>query len=257
MKRFLWVLLSLMVLSGCAAEEAPRVELQVVVDGSRVVPTKTDLGYTVALSEARMVLGDVLFTVRGEAHASHKKSVGDWLIAPAYAHPGHYQGGEVSGEMPGRFVVDFLEGDGAVMGTATLLTGNYESANFTFGHGDGDDFLLGITAVLAGVATRDSDGKTFQFVAQIESPKGRELVGAPFELKVTEQTSNKVGFRLTPTDLYGKKSLFDGINFAELADGEELITFSASNENEAIRENYFRIRRTFQTHDHFEFVSLN
>ncbi len=257
MKRILWVAVALVFWSGCAAEEAPRIELQVVVDGSRVVPTKTDLGYTVELSDARMVLNDVLFTVRGEAHASRGKSLRDWLIAPANAHPGHYQGGEISGEMPGRFVVDFLAGDGAAMGTATLLTGSYESANFTFGHGDADDGLMGKTAVLAGVATRDSDGKTFTFAAQIDSPKGRDLVGAPFNMNVTAQTSGKVGFRLTPTDPYGNKSLFDGIDFAALADGDDLITFSESEDNEEIRENYFRLRRTFQTHDHFEFVSLN
>ncbi len=256
MRRLLWVAVAVVVLSGCAAEEAPRIEMQVVVDGSRVLPTKTDLGYTVALSDARMVLNDVLFTVRGEAHASHKKSLKDWLIAPVYAHPGHYQGGEISGEMPGRFVVDWLADDGAVMGTATLLTGDYESANFTFGHGDAGD-LLGKTAVLAGVATRDSDGKTFQFVAEIVSPKGRDLVGAPFDLKVTEQTVGKVGFRLTTADPFEDKSLFDGISFADLANDGELISFSESTDNENVLEAYYRLRRTFQTHDHFELVSLN
>lgn len=261
-RSILWILaLTTLILTGCEAEEAPRIELPIVADGSLVAPTTTDLGYVVELSEARMVLSNVLFTVRGEAHAARRLS--DWLIAPAYAHPGHFHGGEISGEMPGRFVVDWIQGHGQPLGTATLLAGNYESANFTFAYGTPDDglpandALLEHTAILRGVAKRIDDGQETAFVALIQANKGRDLIGAPFEIEISGQTQSQLGFRLATTDPYEGDSLFDGIDFAELAQGKELITFSESNDQEEVRTAYFRLRRTFQTHDHFEFVAFD
>ncbi|MEL6183359.1 MAG: hypothetical protein AAFU79_01960, partial [Myxococcota bacterium] len=47
--------------------EAPRVELPVIVDSSGVVPVTTDLGYSVEVTEARVAISDLVFTVAGEA----------------------------------------------------------------------------------------------------------------------------------------------------------------------------------------------
>src|SRR5690606_34659199 len=118
-------------------------------------------------------------------------------LPTAHAHPGHHQDGDVTGELRGRHVLDWIDGADAVVGHATLLAGAYKAANFTFERGtaaDGledTDALLGHTAVLRGRASRDDE--TFDFVARIVSPIGRTLVGAPFDLGVLATTDARLG----------------------------------------------------------------
>src|SRR5690606_10471065 len=156
-----------------APHEAPRVERPLVVDGSQVVEFETDLGFVVQLTDARLAMLVVQMTTQGELHtASVLPSLGQLLVPPAYAHPGHYEGGEVIGEAPGRFLVDWIAGDGAELGTATLIASEYTAANFTFARADAEDGLdegdpwIGHTAILAGVAQKDDEEFSFVFALE-------------------------------------------------------------------------------------------
>src|SRR6478735_7939545 len=92
--------LALFLLVGCQpAQEAPRLELPLVVDESGIETTTNDLGFDITLSEARMAVRDFQFTTAGELHtASLSQKLWSFLIPAALAHPGHYEGGEVIGE---------------------------------------------------------------------------------------------------------------------------------------------------------------
>lgn len=244
------------------AEEAPRVSLPVVVD-SRGLPTVTnDRGYGVTLTEARTAIENIEFTVAGEAHTtSFWRRVSDFLLPKAVAHPGHFQGGEVTGELRGRFVLGWVPATGKTLGTATLLGGTYTSANFTFTRAatsDGltaDDPLVGHTAILRGKATKGT--RTIDFTAIIDSPEGRQLIGVPFETVVTAETRNRLGVRLEPRDPLEGDTLFDGVDFAALdPDGDGQVDIAEGATEPAVADAYNLLRRTFQTHDQFEIIAL-
>ena len=254
MRRVLW----LVVLCSCGEpSEAPRVELPVFVDDTGAVAVTTDLGYTVELTTARMAFADLELTVAGEVHTALWRRAADWLLPVAHAHPGHVQGGEVTGELPGRFVVDWIDGAGTELGTATLIAGAYEGANFTFvraGSEDGVDAgdpLLGHTARLAGTAT--SATSEIEFVATIDSPEDRELIGAPFAHRVAEGAHERLGVRLVTVDPLEADTLFDGIDFAALdTDADGAIEIDELSVEPAVVDAANLLRRTFQTHDHFD-----
>lgn len=252
---------------GCAPSEAPRVELSVVVDGSGLASATTDLGWTIEFEQARLAIADLEFTTAGEVHEAREPSSGAWLLGLllplAHAHPGHSQGGEIIGELPGEFVLDFIAGDGAEIGMATLIVGEYTAANFRFRRANADeleplDLLIDHTAILAGTASKD--GQVIAFSVAIDSPIDRELVGALFEYTVEDDPAVVLGVRLLATDPIEGDHLFDGIDFAALdvADGStddvvalidpELDPAQAS----ALTEAYNEIRRDFQTHDLFD-----
>lgn len=242
-------------------EEATRVTLEVATESSGIVPVTTNLGYVVALTEARAAVENFEFSVAGEVHtASLWRRVSNLLIPNAFAHPGHFQGGDVTGELRGRFLLSWLPEAPAPLGTATLLTGIYKSANFTFrraGAEDGlapNDALLGHTALLRGRATKGS--ASIAFVALLDSPPNRELEGAPFEpvdLDVKKDTRARLGVRLSTRDPLEGDTLFDGIDFASLdADGDGQVVLEESSSQASVVEATNQLRRTFQTHDHFD-----
>ena len=253
------LLLSALALHACGGpEEAPRVELPVVVDPSGIEPVTNDLEYEITLTEARVMVENLAFTIAGEAHtASLWRRVSDFLVPSAYAHPGHFQGGDVTGELRGRFQLNWLGGSASELGNATLLVGMYESANFTFIHAtedDGvatDDALLGHTAVLQGTATKDA--VTTEFTVVIDSPEGRELIGAPFEFEVKETATEQLGVRLLTRDPLEGDTLFDGIDFSALdEDADGTLAIGPDATSPAVVDAYNLLRRTFQTHDHFD-----
>jgi hypothetical protein len=247
---------------GCSGpEEAARVDLAVVAESSGVVPVETDLGYMVQLEHARVLVVNLEFNIAGEAHVSLLRRLSDFLVPRANAHPGHFQGGDVTGELRGRFVLEWAPGRAPQpIGTATLLVGAYESADFTFGHAAiadglaGDDPLLGHTAVLTGTASRQ--GATWTFDVVLDAPEGRRLTGAPFRHAVTESSREALGLRLLTQDPLEGDSLFDGLDFGALdadADGHVAIGPGSTEEG---TDAYDQIRRTFQTHDHFDVQAL-
>lgn len=243
-------------LACSAAREAERVSLPVVVDNSGMTPVQTDLGYDVTLRQARLVVDDLEFTVAGEEHASIWRGLGELVIPSAHAHPGHYQGGDVTGELPGHFILDLIAGNPALLGMAELLVGTYRASNFTFGHAtaeDGlpdDDPLLGHTAHLVGVASRD--GASFPFEIAIEAPADRQLVGAPFQMAIEASSQVTLAFELMTLDPAEGDTLFDGIDFAALPLSEGVVSLAAASADGGVVDAYENLRRKLFTHEHFQ-----
>jgi hypothetical protein len=237
------------------AKEADRVELRVATDGAALTLVTTDLGYEVELSSARMAARDLKFTIAGEVHASLGRWLANLLIPAAHAHPGHFQGGEITGELRGSFILRFTPGEVHELGSATLLVGTYKAADVTLARADNTqvdagDPLLGHTAALRGVATRE--GTRHEFEVLLDSPEGRELVGIPFEQRISLDTRDALMLRLSPLDPLEMDTLFDGVDFAALdADGDGSIQITPDVSDEATVAAYNTIRRAFQTHDHF------
>ena len=245
--------------AGCSgAEEAARLSLPVVVDGAGMTPVHTDQGYEVTLTEARLVVDDLQFSIAGEAHAgSFWRRSWDLVVPRAHAHPGHYEGGDVTGELRGHFVLELRPEATALLGMAELIVGVYRSANFTFGKAsrqDGlseDDPLLGHTALLVGVAARD--GQRFPFSVALDAPESRQLVGAPFEVELTKDSRSRLELELLTLDPVEGDTLFDGIDFAALPlDARGQMSLDATNGAPAMIDAYNTLRGAFMTHDHFQ-----
>ena len=231
------------------SQEAVRVQLEVELDASTVDDSTNDLGWTVTLTAAKIAVKDLQFTIQGEMHDATAWLEG-WLIRRAWAHPGHYAGGDVTGELVGEFVLDWVGHDGMALGTGDLLTGDYNGINFTFrtaGEGDGlagDDPLSGHTAYFAGVARKG--GEEVAFTAALDVNAGTQMVGAPFELSVDADTKVKIGIQLEATDPVEDKSLFDGLDFMALDDdGDGTVAIAPGDEAHNI------FVRTIQSHVHY------
>jgi len=231
------------------SQEAVHVQLGVVIDGSAVVDSTNDLGWTVTLTGARIAVQDLEFTVQGEMHEATAWLEG-WLIGRAWAHPGHYSGGVVTGELVGEFILDWVGNDGMELGAADLLAGDYNGINFTFrsaSAGDGlagEDPMIGHTAYFAGVARKG--GEEVAFTAALDVNAGTQMVGAPFELAVEAGTMATIGIALEATDPVEGKSLFDGLDFAALdEDGDGLVAIEPGDEAHNI------FVRTIQSHVHY------
>lgn len=237
------------------SQEAKHVNLQVVTDGDGLAAVTTDLGYEVELMSASLAADNLKFTIAGEAHASFWRKVSDALVPAAHAHPGHYQGGEVTGELPGHFILRFAPGETEAVATATLLVGTYRALNLTLAHASADDVdagdpIVDHSAVLTGTAAKD--GVTIDFQVIIDSPSARDLVGIPFDAEITEFGNPTLALRLSARDELENDTLFDGLDFAALhhdADGTVVIQPAASDAVDVAA--YNTIRRAFQTHDHF------
>ena len=263
---------------ACGPSEAPRVELPVLIDGSELGPATNDLGWTVELTQARMVIEELRFTTAGEVHEgrgagegaqllSHLSAqLGSLLLPRAWAHPGHFQDGEIIGELAGRYAIDFATEDGRELGRATLIAGDYAALAFGLGRGDAqlglesDDPLLGHSALLRGVASGEREGQPFEleFEFVVDSPLDREITGIPFDASVDEGTQGAIGLRLYGVDPIEGDTLFAGIDFAALADfateGEPLRIADPDTveQDPLLDETYYALRRELQAHDLFE-----
>lgn len=261
----LLLLAGLVSVSACMEpREAPSVDLEVMVDRSGIVPGKNDRGYEIRLQKARVVVKNIAFAVGGQEHgaaapAEAQASLMHWIFPRAYAHPGHFEGGEVTGELSGRFVLDWLSSSGTPqeVGTAHLLHGRYTSANFVLGRGGQEDQLrpedplYGHTAVIEGEARKGGD--TVKFVAIIDSPQEREVLGIPFELEVNEKTTAPLGFRLHTLGVIEQDSMFDGVDFSSLElDAQGVARIYAGTQDTESRRAYTLIRRSFQTQEQFD-----
>ncbi|WP_096332863.1 hypothetical protein [Nannocystis exedens] len=206
--------------AACApSQEAARVELPVVVDGSRLVDAPTDLGWTIHLDSARIAAGDLEFTIQGEMHALAR--LWDLLVPSAVAHPGHYAGGDVTGALPGSFVLDWIAGDGVELGRAELLVGDYHGCNIALRRADelqAEDPLAGHTAHFAGTASKG--GLNVAFTAVLDLDVGAAVIGAPFDLAIDEGSNEPLGVQLRLRDDTSGAALFDGVDFAALDPGD-------------------------------------
>ncbi|MBV1856978.1 MAG: hypothetical protein KUG77_01110 [Nannocystaceae bacterium] len=230
---------------------APRVDLDVVVQATEVSFSIVDT--EIELTEVRMALETVEFTSEGEMHARAGllPTLHDIVVPTAFAHPGHSAGGEVVGELAGRYVVDFLD-SGSTVGTATLLGAEYSGANFTFSvaeASDGlpaDDPLIGHTALLAGTATH---GQTeVEFVVYVDQDEGRSIIGLPLSFMATESSTEKLALRFDAVDAIEGDTIFADVDIVSLdEDADGFVEISADENAEA----WANVRRNLQVHDHY------
>ena len=236
-----------LLVAGCSGKEAVEVELPVLVSSERIERAENDLGWTITVSSLRAAIRDVQFTIEGEEHEAGVAA--RQLAPPPPPHPGHSAGGDVTGELPGDWLIDWMD-DGAVIGTGTLLTGDYQGANFTFrraGEADGlaeGDPLLGHTFHLVGRAEKDGEAIDFDVVLDVD--EDTELVGAPFDLEVTEETTAGIGLEIATIDPFEDDTLFDGLDCAALDDdGDGAIAIRPGDAA------HNRLRRLLQAHDYY------
>jgi hypothetical protein len=243
--------------AGCGAgSEVAEVEMPVEVSAAGMTPALTDLGYTVTVTGVRAALADLAFTVPGDGLVTTASQA---LLgpgqAPGYGHPGHSSGGEITGELPGEHMIDWMA-DGATLGTATLLEGEYAGVNFRFRRahaGDGleaGDPLLDHSFHITGTARRD--GADIAFDAVLDIDEGYELVGAPFDHSVEAGDPAQLRFELQTSESFSGsgKTLFDGIDFTTLdqdGDGQVAIRPGAEAHN--------KLRRTVQSHDYYVVIA--
>jgi hypothetical protein len=239
---------------GCGdSAEAQHVSVPVKVSAVGVTQVTSDLGYVIDLDACRVAVRDLEFTTAGEAHGVETSSLlRSWLLPTAMAHPGHYAGGAIVGELNGRFIIDWKNASPASLGDATLLDGQgYTGLNLYFTTAkveDGlaaDDALISHTAEFVGRATSPS-GQVIAFSALIDQDSGRHIVGAPFEAQVTASDPKSAQLQLLIHDPITDQTLFDGIDFAALdTDSDGKLTFDLDSEP------YNRLRRAMQSHDFF------
>lgn len=241
-------------LAACApSQEAAHVHLDVALDDAKLAASTNDQGWIVELTGARIAVSDVQFTILGEMHGA-TAWLPSWLLGRAWAHPGHYAGGDVTGELTGDFILDWVAHAGTTLGRADLLTGVYHGVNFTFraaAASDGlaaDDPLLGHAAHLVGVARKDD--LEVAFTAVLDVDPGVLLVGAPFDLEVTRDDQATVALQFLPTDPVEEASLFDGLDFDALDDdGDGEVTIAPGDAAHNI------LRRLLQSHAHYAAVA--
>jgi hypothetical protein len=242
-----WLLVAL-----CACTEAaepPQLTLPVHTDPSTLVPVTTDLGWTVTLDHVELALRDLAFTVAGEVHTG--ATWREWLAPRALAHPGHFEGGTVTGELAGAWRL-LLHQDQA-LGDATLLAGDYTAVDFTFDQVPGlvpNDPTTPATLHLRGTAARD--GASVPFVAVVVAPQGRRLVGAPFEARIRPDTAGTILFRFEPRDPFDGDTAFDGVDFGALApDPDGVLRLLPGGPHP---DAWNTLRRHLLTHDHYRLL---
>ena len=233
-----------LVLLGCdGSQPAITVELPVATSAAAPASATTDLGYQVELAQLRVAISGLQFTTAGEAHAVAR-------VAGPRPHPGHSAGGDVTGELPGDFILTWNGQPQPDLGVGTLIVGTYRGANFTLRAtttSDGlvaDDPLLGHTFHLTATITKDGTTRGLDAVLDVEPDSG--VIGAVFEHEVTETSTTPLELRFFPTDPYEADTAFDGIDFFALpvtADGVIEIRPGDPAHN--------FLRRTIQSHDHY------
>jgi hypothetical protein len=229
---------------GCGTtEEAATVQLPVTTTSAPLAPATTDLGYRIQIDRMRVAVTAIQFTVEGEAHAP---------VAPpgTVLHPGHSAGGEVTGELPGDYILTWSGQPQPALGQGTLLTGVYFGANFVFRSADARDGLpagdplAGHAFHITGTITKDATAMPFDAVLDVEP--GARVVGAVFEDRVTEASTETLAISFFATDPNEQDTAFDGVDFFTLP-----TTPAGTLEIRPGSTAHNIIRRAIQTHDHY------
>lgn len=247
MRRWFAGLAAAVYCAGCGGEsvEARPVEVPVRL-GEAPGAVVTDLGYTVRLTAARQVIGPLVFTRGGEAHAGWL----GWLVGAARAHPGHAAGGEARGELAGRFVVDWFDG-GASLGTASILPGRLDGLDFALGTASEGEVAAGDP--LAGsnlyLEAEVSEGdRRWRLALAVSQDAGKQVTGVVCAAEIAAGAALVLALRVA--DPFEGDTVFDGIDFAAAdADGDGWIR------PDAVDSLSNRVRRAMQTHDHYEVVA--
>lgn len=212
---------------------------------------ETDLGWRIEFTAFEIAIRDIEFTIQGETHTRRHRWQ-DLFIKTAYAHPGHYAGGEVTGELRGDFLIDPLGEETDALGEAQLLLGDYNGMNFTFRKATVNDGLAETsalnnhTAFMKGTATYGSE--TVPFTAIVDVEDNTQMVGGIFDLVVKSETDALLALKIVSKDDVENKHLFDGIDFKMLGkevDGSVRIQPGDEAHNRLrkalIRHNFYRM----------------
>jgi len=237
------IALALIVTACTSTEEAVRVDLPVSTAGTSFAAAATDLGYDVVVERMEIAVSGIQFTIEGEQHTD---------LAPpgTIAHPGHSAGGEVTGELPGDFVLRWTGQTQPSLGMATMIVGYYLGANFSFraatsADAPAGDPLIGHAIHLAGTVTKAGVSKPFDALLDVEPDTN--VFGAVFEHEVTEASAETLGFVFFPTDPSEHDTPFDGVDFFTTFPGVGIEIRPGSATHNIIR-------RAIQTHDHYGVV---
>jgi len=244
----------ILTLTGCGdeAKEANKVILPVVSDGSGMSAFKTAQGYDVEIQLLKIAVQDFEFTIKGETHTGMLEKLERIIFPKAYAHPGHLAGGEVTGELPGNFILEPTHGEDVSLGDGTLLEGEYHGMNFTFrkasaeDKSDAQDPIQGHTIHVKGISMKGD--VRLNFDALIDIDENTKMVGAPFTLNLTAKDSDWVlEVKVLPMDPSTEgDTLFDGIDFESLDDDHDgNIQILPGSDAHNI------LKRRFQVHDHY------
>lgn len=243
---------------ACSApQEAQQVELVVETDATELRRVSTNLGYSVELTEARITVRDLTFALGGDLLSRNSlHHAYDWLVPSALAHPGHFEGGDVTGQLPERLLLDYLPGQDKALGTATLLVGDYRSANLIFCRATSsdleqkDDPLLGHTAIFRGTARKDDS--TLEFEALVAIEEGTALVGMLFEARIDGSSAQRLRVQLLTLDEVEGDTLFDDIDFALLDDNHDgHLTIAPAKATDTESDAHSTLKNALLVHDHY------
>lgn len=140
-------------------------------------------------------------------------------VSVAHAHPGHYQAGNVLGEMLEPASLDLLAGP-SVLADADGVSGTYRSAQWAFAATPAGAFsgeLDGHVVVLEGTATKDGE-QTRSFRAAVDfgelaaSSNDGQVVGCVFE-QVRVESDGEVTVKVRPAPW------FNLVDFSQIEPG--------------------------------------
>ena len=200
-----------------AGDEPEQLTLTVTGSNTGIKDCVNDLGWHVAVNRFEVSFQNLEFTIEGDTHAGLLKRISDVVVPVAQAHPGHLAGGEVTGELPGSFVVDFASPHPTVLGAGTFLEGQYNGMNLYFttaikgADGSTADPVVGHTAYIEGVAQKDTTRIPFHITLDIED--NLQMIGGVMDLTVTADTVTAPDIALQTIDPFENDTLFDGVDF--------------------------------------------
>lgn len=174
-------------------------------------------GWSIELRKAQLSLRAVRFQAGAQASAS-RKSKRAWYamwspFRQAWAHPGHFQEGEVKAELLYNNKLDLIASNEVELGTLQAYTGLYQTASISLG--------LEKTLTLEGTATKGQESVPFQGTISIDT---EEVAGLPFVHDVTTQHAHL----LMKIDIPTTFSLIDFSTFQK-TDGQVFTPDPASN----------------------------
>ncbi|WP_437630839.1 hypothetical protein [Sorangium sp. So ce854] len=219
---------------------------QVAADAASVEPFTTALGWTVALSSARLSVG-ALHYFEGAPLTAQRAAPGRrgapsplerlarWAVPEAHAHPGHYQAGEARGQMTEPTSVDLLRGATA-LADADAVSGVARSARFTFGAPPSGPFAAALDGHVVAVEGRADKGDLSRVF------RARALAADVVAAATGEPSVEGCAFDETFLDGTGVVTLvvkpsvwLDQVDFEEVAAGEDGAPVDLEPESQAHR----------------------
>ena len=147
---------------GCGSDTGrARIQFPIEVGARNLDGQTNDFGYAITLEEAKLRVGGVAFFEGEPLFATFVREL--LSVRSAHAHPGHYQEGSALADLLEGHTFDLLSSHPIIMGTATGVTGSYNSAQVDL-QTTGE--LGGHTVVVTGTASQGAN--SFGFSAQLD-----------------------------------------------------------------------------------------